>query len=151
MSTPLPGKPITTKQLTDHIREWLYSNGYNQRTLRVTEGPDSHKHTGMEIVVSPTPGGGLKNEWAIEMLSWQIRVYGPQSRTDRNESSEKAEILAWQVDRYMMLLEQNGAVVNDLRILQSQRFGSPPSALPKDRSGRHSYVTTYVLDVASGL
>lgn len=153
MTTPPIGKPILTSDLCRFIRDWLSSYNYTgPEGWRVTEGPDSQKRAGMEICVSASPGGGLTHEDHLEMLSWQIKVYGPQSRNDTdNRSANQAERMAWILDRMMITMEQSGMVIAEKRIVSSQRFGSPPAGMPKDRAGRASYVATYVWEVESGL
>ena len=147
---PILGKPILTADLCDFIRTWLAANGL--RDWRVTEGPDSFKKSpSKEICVSPSPGGGLSQEMHLEALSWQLRVYGPQSKDGSGRSSAEAEEMAWYLDRLMITMEESGMVINGKRINTSQRFGSPPSVMPKDRAGRSNYVTTYVWEVESGL
>lgn len=153
MTTPPLGKPILTGDLCRFIHDWLGSYGYTgPEGWRVTEGPDSQKRSGMEICVSAAPGGGLTQEWMLETLSWQLKVLGPQSRNDTdNRSANQAERMAWILDRLMITLESSGMVIDGKRIVNSQRFGSPPAAMPKDRAGRASYVATYILEVESGL
>lgn len=156
MGTPPPPleKPILTSSLCEFLRAWLGMYGYTNGTdgWHVTEGPDSQKRAGMEICVSPAPGGGLSQEMHLEALSWQLKVYGPQSRNETdNRSSNQAERMAWILDRLMIRMEDSGMVIDEKRIVTSQRFGSPPACMPKDRAGRASYVATYVWEVQSGL
>lgn len=149
MTLPL-GKPILTRSLCQFIYDWLISNDI--REWRVTNGPDSHKKAGREICVSASPGGGLTQEWAVEGLSWQLRVYGPQSRNDSdNPVTDEAERMAWILDRMMIMMEKSGMVIEGKRVISSQRFGSPPAAMPRDRAGRANYVATYIWEVESGL
>lgn len=148
------GKPLFTSDLVAYVKAWLEDNApsFGLRNFSVTEGPDSEKRTGVEVVISAAPGGGLLQEWGLESLSWQFRVYGPQSYDDRqNLAAHRAEELAWILDRMMITLQLHGESIAGQKIINSQRFGGPPAAMPKDAAGRHSYVSTYVLEVASGL
>ncbi len=156
MSAPPLGKPILTEDLCEFMRAWLRMNGFRlgdtPGAWRVTAGPNSHKRAGQEICVAPAPGGGLTQEWSVEGLSWQLRVYGPQARNDTdNMSSSKAEQMAWILDRMMITMEASGMQINQKRVISSQRFGAAPAEMPKDRAGRANYVATYVWEVASGL
>ncbi len=134
---------MRTKQLRGYL-ETLIPGEY------FVTGPDIPKYPKRMVVVTPAGSAGLVMEDVMDQPTWQMHVVGKQSRDGRvNDSADDAEELMSLVDA-AIIGPQYPVMIDGIRVIRAQRFGSGPSPLSTDSGGRAHYVGTYLFEHASG-
>lgn len=97
------------------------------------------------INLSIDGGDGLRMEGVLQNVSWQVKTAGPQSQYD------KAEQLAWDVDRALLNWPPGRIAGTGLLVSSIYRVGAAPTHFDIDDAERTQFVCSYFFDVESGL
>jgi len=130
------------------IIDWITSAGWDttQETgFPLLPGPEIVTSPDKAVFVTPTGGPGFTTEEAgTDAWSFQARTRGP-------EDDPLAAELAAQLLDYVILHGPHPAAVDGVPVLNVQRLGSPPSALPLDPSDRRfEYAANYIITTGGG-
>ena len=131
------------------VIDWLTSAGWD--TTQETgypffAGPEILDEPDKAVFITPTGGPGYQTEEAgVDAWSFQARLRGPAD--DPLGAMAAAQLLDWTI-----LRAPHPVLVDGVPVLNVQRLGSPPSALPLDPSDRRfEYTANYVITTGGGL
>lgn len=144
MTTPLV---ISVPRATVVI-DWLTAAGWDatQETgYPLYPGPEILSEPDQAVFITPSGGPGyVTDEGGADAWSFQARLRGPADNPLAAMGS--AQLLDW-----IILHGPHPVQVDGVPVLNVQRSGSPPSALPLDPSDRRfEYVTTYIITTGGG-
>jgi hypothetical protein len=144
MTTPLA---ITTPRVRIAI-DWLTMTGWDttQETgFPLLPGPEIVDEPDKAVVLTPSGGPGYMTEEAgTDAWGFQARLRG--AADDPLGAQAAAQLLD-----YTILHGPHPVTVCGVPVLNVQRLGSPPTALPLDPSDRRfEYTATYVITTGGG-
>ena len=138
MTTPA----LITVPRAQLLIDWLTVAGWDgtQETgYPLYPGPEILNEPDQAVFVTPTGGPGyVTDEGAADAWSFQFRLRG--SADDPLGAQAAAQLLDWTI-----LNGPHPVQVDGVAVLNVQRLGAPPSALPLDPSDRRfEYVGNYI-------
>jgi len=144
MTTPAA---VTVPRVTVIIA-WITLAGWDvtQETgFPLLPGPEIVDDPDQAVFLTPSGGPGYTTEeGGTDAWSFQARLRGPAD--DPLAAQAAAQLLD-----YVILRGPRNVLVNGVPVLNVQRLGSPPSALPLDPSDRRfSYTANYILTTGGG-
>ena len=144
MTTPL----VITTPRTQVAIDWLTMAGWDmtQETgYPAFPGPEILDAPDKAVFITATSGPGYRTEeGGVDSWGFQARLRGPED--DPLGAQAAAQLLD-----YVILHGPHPATVDGVPVLNVQRLGSPPSALPLDPADRRfEYVANYILTTGGG-
>jgi hypothetical protein len=142
MTTPLAISTPRTQVIINLLAAAGW-DGAQEAGYPVYPGPEILTEPDKAVFVTPTGGPGyLTEEGGADGWSFQARLRGPSD--DPDAAMAAAQLLDWTI-----LQGPYPVTVDGVRVLNCQRLGSPPAALPLDPSDRRfEYTASYILSVA---
>lgn len=139
MTTPL----LVSVSRFQVISDWLVLAGWDatQETgYPLYPGPEILLEPDKAVFITPTGGPGyVTDEGGVDAWSFQARLRGPAD--DPLAALNAVQLLDWTV-----LNGPHPVQVDGVNVLNVQRLGAPPSALPLDPADRRfEYVTNYII------
>ncbi len=139
MTTPLSVTTPRVQVLTD----WLISAGWDatqESGYPLYPGPEILTEPDQAVFLTPTGGPGYTTEeGGTDAWSFQARLRGPSD--DPLAAQAAAGLLDWTI-----LNGPHPVQVDGVNVLNVQRLGAPPAALPLDPADRRfEYVANYIL------
>lgn len=125
------------------IIDWLMSAGWiavQETGYPLNPGPEVLSEPDRLVTITPTGGPGyVTDEAAVDAWSFQARLRGPAD--DPLAAQAAAQLLDWTI-----LNGPHNVLVDGVNVINVQRLGAPPSALPLDPADRRTeYVTNYII------
>jgi hypothetical protein len=144
MTTPA----VITVARSTVVIDWLTLTGWDttQETgFPLFPGPEIVDAPDKAVFITPTGGPGYTTEEAgTDAWSFQARLRGPED--DPLGAQAAAQLLD-----YAILHGPHPVLVDGVPVLNVQRLGSSPSALPLDPSDRRfEYTANYIITTGGG-
>jgi hypothetical protein len=139
---------VITTPRTQVVIDWLALAGWDmtQETgYPAFPGPEILDAPDKALFITATPGPGYRTEeGGTDSWGFQARLRGPED--DPPGAQAAAQLLD-----YTILRGPHPVTVCGVPVLNVQRLGSPPAALPLDPSDRRfEYTATYIMTTGGG-
>jgi hypothetical protein len=139
MTTPV----LITVARAQLIIDWLTLAGWDgtqESGYPLYPGPEILTEPDKAVFVTPTGGPGyVTDDASADAWSFQVRLRGPAD--DPLAAETAVQLLDWTI-----LNGPHPVVVDGVNVLNVQRLGSPPAALPLDPADRRfEFTGNYIL------
>jgi hypothetical protein len=139
----VPVPALITTPRAQLVMDWLALAGWDtaqESGYPLSPGPEVLSEPDKLVTVTPTGGPGyVTDEGGADAWSWQARLRG--AADDPLGAQAAAQLLDWTI-----LTGPHPVQVDGVNVLNVQRAGPPPSALPLDMNDRRfEYVANYII------
>lgn len=141
MSTPAAVTVARDQLVCDMLTAFGW-DGTQETGYPLSPGAEIHDNPDKLVFITATGGPGYQTEeGGVDAWSFQARVRGPADQPQAAMAA--AQLLDW-----MVLQGPYPVSVDGVRVLNCQRLGSPPAALPLDEGDkRFEYTASYIVTI----